>query len=285
MPPRKNPTVRQKRLGAELRRLRESAGLSGEQAGDVLECGKGKISRVESGLSGIRPVELRVLLAAYGLDDQAVVDALVEMAREGSRRGWWNKYGSVLPPSFADVAQLEAKATSIQVWQTVLIPGLLQTPDYMRAFFRHGRVAVSEESIERQVEARASRQGVLAERDGPQYWAVLYEAVLQARVGGDAVMRDQLKHLVAAAESGSVTLQVMPYAAGAHRGLDGPFLAFGMPVRSMDVVLLDNVASPVYVEDDGEVQAFREVFDTLRATALGPAPSLDAIRAAADALS
>lgn len=285
MPPRRNPTVRQKRLGAELRSLREAAGLSGEQAGEVLECGKGKISRIESGLSGIRPVELRVLLKAYGLADRALIDALVEMAREGARRGWWNKYGSVLPPSFADVAQLEAKATSIHVWQTVLVPGLLQTPDYMRAFFRHGRVAASEEQIQRQVEARAGRQEVLTRQEGPEYWAVLYEPVLQARIGGDPVMRGQLKHLAAMAESGRVALQVMQYEAGAHRGLDGPFLIFGTPVLSMDVVLLDNVASPVYVEDDDEVQAFRSVFDTLRATALGPGPSLDVICKAADALS
>ncbi len=285
MPPRRNPTVRQKRLGVELRRLREAAGFSGEQAGEVLECGKGKISRIESGLSGIRPVELRVLLKAYGLDDRALIDALVEMAKEGSRRGWWNKYGSVLPPGFADVAQLEAKATSIHVWQTVLVPGLLQTPDYMRAFFRHGRVAASEEDIERQVEARFGRQEVLAQERAPAYWAVLYEPVLHARIGGDSVMRGQLRHLTAMAESGRVVLQVMPYEAGAHRGLDGPFLIFGTPMPNMDVVLLDNVASPVYVEDDGEVQAFRSVFDTLRATALGPEPSLDVICKAANVLS
>jgi transcriptional regulator with XRE-family HTH domain len=284
MPPRRNPTVRQKRLGAELRRLREAVGLSGDQAGEILECGKGKISRVESGLSGIRPVELRVLLKAYGLSDRALIDALVDMAKEGNRRGWWNRYGNVLPPGFADVAHLEAKATSIHAWQTVLVPGLLQTPDYMRAIFRHGRVAASEEDIARQVEARAGRQDVLSQERAPEYWAVLYEPVLKACIGNASVMQGQLKHLATMAESGRVTLQVMPYGAGAHQGLDGPFLIFGTPVLSMDVVLLDNVASPVYVEDDDGVQAFQSVFDTLRATALGPEPSLTMIRAAADEL-
>ncbi|MCX5200806.1 helix-turn-helix domain-containing protein [Streptomyces sp. NBC_00237] len=284
MPPRRNPTVRQKRLGAELRRLREAAGLSGDQAGEILECGKGKVSRIESGLSGIRPVELRVLLRAYGMSDRALIDALVEMAKEGNRRGWWNRYGNVLPPGFADVAQLEAKATSIHAWQTVLVPGLLQTPDYMRAFFRHGRVAASEEDIARQIEARTARQAVLDQEGAPEFWAVLYEPVLKARIGGTSVMQGQLRHLAAIAESGRATLQVMPYEAGAHRGLDGPFLVFGTPVPGMDVVLLDNAASPVYVEDDDGVQAFRSVFDTLRATALGPEPSLAAIRAAANGL-
>jgi Domain of unknown function (DUF5753)/Helix-turn-helix domain len=273
-------TVRQRRLGLELRKLREQAGISLEGAAEVLECNKAKISRIETGQNGIRPYELRGLLKTYGVSDQKLADALVEMAKEGSKRGWWNRYAGVLS-GIGDLAQLEAAAVSLRTWQTTLIPGLLQTPDYMRALFKHGRFSDQGAGIGKSVEARTARQAVLTKEGAPEFWAVLYEPVFRALVGGARVMRGQLGHLIDFIEEDRITVQVMPYTAMAHSGLDGPFYAVGMPVPGMDVVLIDNVASPVYLEEDDDVQRFRTLFDALRAAALGPVPSLDLIKQAA----
>lgn len=278
MPPRKSPTVRQRRLGAELRKLREGAGLSLDGAAQVLECGKAKISRIETGVNGVRTLELRVLLRAYGVQDEALGRALIDMAREGRSRNWWNRYGEVLSEGFTDLAELEAKAVRIHAWETVLVPGLLQTPDYMRALFRRGRLDASGEEVESHVQGRLRRQCVLTEEGSPELWVVLYESVLHALFGGPAAMREQLLHLAAMAQRENVTVQVLPYTAESHRGVNGPFGIVGMPDPVMDVVRTETALSSLYMEEASQVAAYRLMFDQLRAVALGPGPSLDLIR-------
>lgn len=275
--PQKPPTIRQKRLGAELRKLREAAGMSGEDAAEALECGQAKISRIETGTNGIRPFELRGLLSAYGVTDPKLIDSLVDMAKEGRRQGWWNHYGSTLP-GIADLAHLEAKAVTVQVWQTVLVPGLLQTPDYMRALFRGGRHDYDEAEAERCVEARTTRQAVLDKPDAPELTALVYEAVLRAEVGGREVMRDQLRHLADLAEAGRARIQVIPFSAGVHGGLDGPFVLYGLLPSGMDVVIMDSLAGAAYLEKDEDVQRYRVLFGALRDAALDPATSLETIK-------
>ncbi|MER5214699.1 helix-turn-helix transcriptional regulator [Streptomyces sp. NPDC002838] len=284
MPPRRYPTVRQKRLGAELRRLREAAGLSGERAAEILECSKGKISRVETGMSGIRIAELKALLQAYGVDDDELVQALVEMAREGRRRNWWNQYESVLPPGFADLAELESKALSLHSWETILVPGLLQTPGYMRVLFQRGRLEPPEGEVESHVRGRMHRQQILYDGDEPELWFVLYEAVLHAKFGGPDVMREQLLHLTQMAQRDHVTVQVLPYTTESHRGVNGPFGIVGMPDPGMDVVRSATALSSLYIQDDTQVAAYKLMFDQLRAVALGPGPSLELIRDVAERL-
>ncbi|KPI18055.1 helix-turn-helix domain protein [Actinobacteria bacterium OK074] len=285
MPPRKNPTIRQKRLGAELRKLRENAGMSIDAAAQVLECGKAKISRVETGLNGVRAVELKALLYAYGVEDEALAQALADMAREGRRRNWWNRYGDVLSGGFADLIDLESKAVSLYSWETILVPGLLQTPDYMRVLFRRGRLDVPEGELDEHVRGRVLRQQVLDDADGaPEVRAVLYEAVLHAKFGGPEVMRDQLAHLAYMAQREHVTVQILPYTAESHRGVNGPFGIVGMPEPEVDVVRTETAMSTLYVEDDGQVAAYKLMFDQLRAVALGPGPSLDLIRSLAQRL-
>ncbi|MEV6591546.1 helix-turn-helix domain-containing protein [Streptomyces acidicola] len=285
MPPRRYPTVRQKRLGTELRRLREAAGLSGEQAAEALECSKGKISRVETGMSGIRAAELKALLQAYGVEDTDLIQALTEMAREGRRRNWWNQYESVLPPGFADLAELESKAVSLHSWETVLIPGLLQTPDYMRVLFRRGRLEPPDGEVESHVRGRLHRQRMLEDGDWTtELWVVLYEAVLHARFGGPDVMREQLLHLSHMVQRDHVTVQVLPYTIESHRGVNGPFGIVGMPDPGMDVVRTETALSSLYVQDHTQVAAYKLMFDQLRAVALGPGPSLKLIRVVAEQL-
>lgn len=285
MPPRKNPTVRQKRLGAELRKLRENAGLSIEEASQVLECGKAKISRIETGVNGVRPVELRVLLQAYGAEATNLASALLDMAREGRARNWWNRHDGVLSAGFADLAELESKATSLCAWETILVPGLLQTPDYMRVLFRRGRLDTPEPEIEDHVRGRLDRQQVL-DTDAargftgrpPRLWAILYESVLHAKFGGPDVMRGQLIHLAEMAQQPHVTVQVLPYTAESHRGVNGPFGIVGMADPGMDVVRTETAMASLYVEDPAQVAAYKLMFDQLRAAALGPGPSLDHVR-------
>jgi transcriptional regulator with XRE-family HTH domain len=284
MPPRKNPTVRQKRLGAELRKLRESAGMSIDDAAQVLECGKAKISRIETGVNGIRSAELKALLDAYGVQDEGLVQALSEMAREGRRRNWWNRYGDVLSGGFADLIELESQAVRLHAWETILVPGLLQTPDYMRVLFRRGRFETPESELEEHVRGRLHRQLILDGGPSPELWVVLYEAVLHARFGGPDVMRDQLMHLVHMAQGERVTVQVLPYTADSHRGVNGPFGIVGMSDPGMDVVRTETAVSTLYVEDDAQVAAYKLMFDQLRAVALGPGPSLNLIQGLAQRL-
>jgi transcriptional regulator with XRE-family HTH domain len=276
--------VRQKRLGSELRKLREGAGLSVRGAAEVLECGIAKISRIETGVNGVRPVELRVLLKAYGVEGEALSEALLGMAREGRTKGWWNRYGDVLSDGFADLAEMESKAVSLHSWETILVPGLLQTADYMRVLFRRGRLDVAEEELDRHVAGRVHRQLALDRDDAPELWAVIYEPVLQARLGGSAVMREQFLHLARMAQRDHITVQVLPYTTDSHRGVAGPFSIVSTPPPGMDVVRTDTLATSLYIEDDAQVHAYRLVFDQLRAAALGPAPSLDLIRSAAERL-
>jgi transcriptional regulator with XRE-family HTH domain len=283
MPPRKNPTIRQKRLGAELRRLREGAGLTIDAAAQVLECGKAKISRIETGLNGIRAAELKALLHAYDVEDDALGEALADMAREGRRRNWWNRYGDVLSSGFADLVELEAKALSLHSWETILVPGLLQTPDYMRVLFQRGRLEMPEHELEEHVRGRMHRQQILGHRTDqpPELRVVLYEAVLHARFGGVEVMRDQLTHLAHMAQQEHVTVQVLPYTTESHRGVNGPFGIVALPDPETDVVRTETAVSTLYVEDDVQVAAYKLMFDQLRAAALGPGPSLNLIRSLA----
>jgi transcriptional regulator with XRE-family HTH domain len=280
MPPRKTPTVRQKRLGAELRRLRAESGLSMDGAAAVLECGQGKISRIETGLNGVRPVELRALLDAYGVKDPTLSQALLEMAREGRKRGWWNAYGDVLP-GLSDLAEVESKALSLRLWETVLVPGLLQTPDYMRTLFKRGRFNVPEGKVERHVDARLRRQLILDSATRPEMWVVLYESLLSAEFGGPRVMREQLRHVAEIAQQDKITVQVLPYTVESHRGVNGSFAIVGLPAPEADVVRIENLTASVYIEDEVQVGAYTLAFDQLRAVALAPAPSLRLIEKAA----
>ncbi|MFI1731964.1 helix-turn-helix domain-containing protein [Streptomyces acidicola] len=277
--------MRQKRLGAELRKLRENAGISIDAAAQVLECGKAKISRMETGLNGVRAAELKALLHAYGVEDEALARALADMAREGRRRNWWNRYGEVLSGGFADLVELESKAVSLHSWETILVPGLLQTPDYMRVLFQRGRLEAPEAELEEHVRGRTLRQQILDDRARvPELWVVFYEAVLHAKFGGPEVMRGQLTHLAYMAQSEHVTIQVLPFTTDSHRGVNGPFGIVGMPDPEADVVRTETAMSTLYVEDDVQVAAYRLLFDQLRAVALGPGQSLDLIRSLAQRL-
>lgn len=278
----KSPTVRRRRLVNELRRLRESAGLTIEEVAEKLECSASKISRIETGRVGAGPRDVRDMLGLYGVN-RTRIDEMVQLAREARRKAWWTAYGDVVPGPYVG---LEAEAESVRTYQGLLIPGLLQSEGYIRALIRQVGLDVSEEEIDRRVQVRAARQALLVEDDPLTLWAVLDEAALRRLVGGREVMREQLDRLREAARLPNVTLQVAPFAAGGHPGMDGPFVILGFPEnRDPDMVYIESTRSGVYLEHKDDVQRYATMFEQLTAAALPPDESDALIAAVARELS
>lgn len=269
-----SPTVRRRRLAAELRRLRDQARLTIDDVAEKLNCSASKISRIETGHVGVNPKDARELLRLYGLPDDQV-EALVRLARQARLKGWWHAYQEVFTGAFVG---LEAEASSLRAYQALLVPGLLQTEDYMRAVIRAARPDATAAQVDIRVRARLARQRLLTEADPPQYWTVIDEAVLCRSVGGPRVMLEQLRWLADRATLPNVTIQVLPFSAGAHAGMEGPFLILGFPEQAdPDVVYVDHTTAGIYLEDPAEILRYTLVFDHLRAAALGPDDSLTSI--------
>lgn len=278
-----SPTVRRRRLAARLRELRENANLTIDEVGEKLECSASKISRIETGHVGVTPRDVRDMLEVYGVDDDER-EALVQLAREARKKGWWHAYNEVFTGSFVG---LESDASFLHTHQALLVPGLMQTEGYTRAVIRAIRPDVAEADVELRVRGRLNRQKLLTEEQNPpEYWAVLDEAVLQRVVGGPQVMREQLKKLVELASLPHVTLQVVPFSAGAHAGMETPFLILGFPEQAdPDVVYVENSTSGVYLEQPEDVHRYTLMFDHLRAAALKPDDTVDLVDRTADRLS
>lgn len=280
MPVDPNPTVRRRQLGVELRRLRENVGLTCEEVGARLECHASKISRIENGRSGVRPRDLRDMLDWYGVTDERDRGSLLALARDGRKKGWWHTYGDVISDRYADFIGLEDDATAIRTYETQLVSGLLQTEEYARAVTRYAPGRETFDEIETYVAVRMARQQRLTDEEPLHLWAVLGETVLRQQVGGPEVMRKQLHKLLQTATLSNVDLQVLPYSAGEHAGMDGSFAIMGFPERAArDVVYLENLTSGLYVEQEEEVSQYALAFDRLRAAALSPRDSATLISA------
>jgi transcriptional regulator with XRE-family HTH domain len=276
-----SPTVRRKRLGTELRRLREQAGLTCESVGQRLDCSGTRISRIETGRISVRPGDVRELLEVYAVTGDRA-DALVELAREARRKGWWHRFGPVMPSWLEPYLGLEAEAARLRDFQSMVLPGLLQTEDYTRAILRAAPGAGAAGDIDQQVALRMERQAVLAGAAPPELRLVLSEGALRVQVGGPDVMRAQLRKLAEVAGHGQVTLQVLPAGAAAHVQAVSPFtiLDFADPADP-PVVYTEHLTGSLVLDDPGEVRAYTAVFERLRAEALDPGPSLDLIAASA----
>lgn len=274
----RSPTVRHKRLMAELLRLRQDAGMSRDDVGGRLDWSPQKIWRIETGRSRAHPSDVRLLLDLYGVADEGQREALVQLARDSRQRGWWHSYGDVLPSEYAAFIDLEAGAESIRWYEQVLVPGLLQTEEYARAVIHAFRPGDTEEELERRVAVRMQRQRRLAEL---RLSVVLGEGVLRQLVGDPKTTADQLRGLAANRRT-NVMVQVLPYAAGGHPALTGSFaiLTFADPLDP-DVVYLENMASALFLEEDEEIRAYAATFEYLQATALGPNDSRAMLMAAA----
>lgn len=279
-----SPTVRRKRLGIELRRLREQAGLTCEDVGQRLDCSGTRISRIETGRINVKPGDVRELLDIYGITGTEA-DSLVQLAREARRKGWWHTYGQVLPSWFEAYIGLEAEAVRQRDFQSMVIPGLFQTEDYARAVLRAAPNASSAEAVDRQVALRMERQAILNQASPPDLWVVLSESVLRVQVGGADVMRSQLRRLVDLAERANITLQVLPFTTAALVHPVSPFTILEFP-ESADptVVYLEHLTGSLFLEREDEVRRYTVVFDHIRAEALGTSQSVGLIARVADGL-
>ena len=203
------------------------------------------------------------LLTLYGVTDSEERAALLNLAREANTPGWWHAYSDILPTWLEAYVGLEAAASVLRTYEVQLVPGLLQTEEYTRALIRQGS-AVTEEEIVRRGELRASRQEILRRPDAPQLWAVVDEGALRRPVGGAEIVREQLKHLIEVTDHPAVTLQVLPFEAGAHAAMGGPFtiLRFAEPDLA-DVVYIEQLTSALYLDKPVEVDSYLEVMEQL----------------------
>ena len=246
------PAVRRRRLGAELRVLRTRSALTSIEAAHRVGWHQSKVSRIETGASGVKPADVRKLLDAYGVADSELRELLLALAGSedgGGRHNWWHAYRGVLPPTYRDFISLESQAGGMRTLETSVVPGLLQIPEYARAVTRAAVEGLEDDKLDAIVEVRLARQEVLRGNPPLKLSAVLDEGVLRREVGGPEIMARQLGRLVEAARLPQVRLQVLPFTAGAHIGVTGPFVIFSFRSTSdLDVVVLDHLTSSLYLE-------------------------------------
>jgi transcriptional regulator with XRE-family HTH domain len=280
------PAVRRRKLGAELRSLRTGSGLTSGEAARMVGWHQSKVSRIETGASGVKPADVRLLLDAYGVSDPQLREMLQMLAGSdegGGRHHWWHAYRGVLPTTYRDFISLESQASAMRTLETSVVPGLLQTPEYARAVTRAAVGGLDDERLDALVEVRLARQDVLRSNPPLKLSAILDEAVLRREIGGPDVMSRQLARLIEAARLPQVRLQVLPFTAGAHVGVTGPFVVFSFSSTSdLDVVVLDHLTSSLYLERKEDLEAYSEAFNTLQFHALSPEDSLDYIAGIGD---
>ena len=257
------PSVQRLVLGGHLRRLREKAQLTTEQAAEVIRASHSKISRMERGRVSFKERDIADLLTLYGVTDLTERAGLLALAREANAPGWWQSYSDILPHWLEPYFGFEAAASVIRTYELQFVPGLLQTAGYARAVIQLGS-AGSEQEIDRRTEARISRKALLNGGNPPRLWAVIDEAALRRPLGGRAIMREQVRHLIDMVDHRAVTLQVLPFSAGGHPALGGPFtiLRFAEPDLN-DVVYIEQLTSALYLDKPVEVDSYLGVMEHL----------------------
>ncbi|MER6034911.1 MULTISPECIES: helix-turn-helix transcriptional regulator [unclassified Streptomyces] len=262
-----NPTVRRRRLGQELRRLRELKGMTAEEVAERLLVSQSKISRLENGRRSISQRDVRDLCGVYEVDDQRIVDSLMEMARDSRQQGWWHTFGDI---PYSVYIGLETDAESLRVYEPQLVTGLLQTRAYAEALVQGALPETSTAEIEKRVQVRMRRQErITAEGNALRLWVVLDEAALRRVVGSRLVMREQLEHLVEMSQLPHVTVQVLPFEVGAHPGLNGQYAILEFTdAADSSVVYLEGVTSDLYLEKAPDVQKYAVMYEHLRAQSL-----------------
>jgi transcriptional regulator with XRE-family HTH domain len=265
---RSAPTVGQIVLGLRLRDLRERAGKSFEEAARVLSVTTSTVRRMEKAEVGLRPLYVKALLESYGVE-AGEIDAFLALVDKANRPGWWHRFRSVLPDWFSLYVSLESEAFLIRSYEPHCVPGLLQTEEYARALLRTGFPRADEEELDRRVALRMGRQRLLAKPDAPRLWVVLDEQVLRRPVGDADVMRNQIDRLVEAAAKPNISLQIMPFEAGPHPGMFGPFQLFRFSYPELpDVVYTESLTGAVYIDERPEVTAYLEALDRMVTQAL-----------------
>ncbi|CAM5418441.1 helix-turn-helix domain-containing protein [Streptomyces aurantiogriseus] len=277
MAPRNVPTARRLRIGIELRRLRERAGMTAAQAARSLGTTQAQISNIEANRFGVSAERVRTLAHIYGCTDQPLVDALAGMAADRTR-GWWEEYRDTLPPRLLDLAELEHHATALRVTQVINIPGLLQTPEHARALFREAVPALRPHEIEYRISHRIKRQAILFREQPPPYTAIVHEAALRMQFGGREVAKTQLNHLAEVSEQANITLRIIPFNGTSFPTTGHAVDYFHGPVPALDTVEVDTAHGSELVDAAGQLEKYRLVLDRMEAVALKLDASRDLIR-------
>ncbi|MEV0265286.1 helix-turn-helix transcriptional regulator [Streptomyces sp. NPDC050617] len=268
------PTLRQRRLGAELRKLRERAGLSSTAGAAHIGVQQARMSMIEAGRHGVSADRVRALASAYDCDDNGLVEALAAMTgRRG--RGWWDEYRELLPAALVGVAELEASATALRVGVVVTMPGLVQTVEHARAAFRQSVPALHPHEIEHRVSFRVKRQAVLFGQPLTSYTAIVHEAALHMRAGTPEVMRDQLRHLIEMSERENVDIFVVPFDRVDFPASGQPITYACGAVPQLDTVLLDSDHGCDFLDAEAQLGRYRSVLDRMESCALSAGKSRD----------
>ncbi|MGK9459405.1 helix-turn-helix domain-containing protein [Streptomyces sp. G6] len=269
MPPRRTPTARQERLGTELRKMREAAGLKATEAASLLGVNSVQISQIESGIAGVSEERLRRLAGHYACTDDELISALATMATERTR-GWWEDYRGTLPHSFLDLSELEHHACHRWDVDFLHVPGLLQTADYAQALFSYVNPQFSDDEIQRWVDHRLKRRVIIERADPTPYEAVIHEAALRIKVGDNAGMRAQLDHILSLSESDHVTVRVIPFTVNGFGGAGSAMVYAGGPTPRLDTVVRDAPHGTVFVDAEAQLSHFRTLFRRVEEAAFGP---------------
>ncbi|SFB93683.1 helix-turn-helix domain-containing protein [Streptomyces aidingensis] len=273
MPPRINPSARERRLGAELRKLREKAGRTAREAGALIGTDQSKMSNIEAGYRAISEERIRRLAAYYACTDAALIEALCAMAGERRGKRWWDEYRGILSPDFLDVAELEHHATYLRSVQIVSIPGLLQTEDYAEALFRGGIPPLPEEEVRVRTEYRMRRKVFFERPDSPPLQAIIHEAALRMRFGGRQVVRNQLEHLIESSRSPAVDVRVVPFTNERFIEATQPVVYAGGVVPHLDTVHMDSPYGGRFADAETVLENYRAFFDHALRAALDPEES------------
>lgn len=262
-----NPTVRRRRLGQELRRLRELKGMTAEEVAERLLVSQSKISRLENGRRSISQRDVRDLCGVYEVEDVRIVDSLMQMAKDSRQQGWWHSFGDI---PYSVYIGLETDAASLRAYDPQVVPGLLQTRQYAEALITGALPETASAEVEKRVQVRLRRQERISAPENPlRLWTVMDESVLRRVVGTRSVMRDQLEYLVEQSQLPHVTVQVIPFDMGAHPGLNGQYAVLEfVDAADSSVVYIEGVTSDLYLEKANDVQKYSVMYEHLRAQAL-----------------
>ncbi|WP_328538225.1 helix-turn-helix domain-containing protein [Streptomyces sp. NBC_00344] len=262
-----NPTVRRRRLGQELRRLRELKGMTAEEVAERLLVSQSKISRLENGRRSISQRDVRDLCGVYEVEDHRIVDSLMQMAKDSRQQGWWHAFGDI---PYSVYIGLETDAASLRVYDPQVVPGLLQTRQYAEALIAGALPETAVSDIEKRVQVRLRRQERISAAENPlRLWVVIDESALRRVIGDRQLMIQQLEHLVELSRLPHVTVQVLPFTMGAHPGINGQYAILEFPdAADSSVVYIEGVTSDLYLEKAHDVQKYSVMYEHLRAQAL-----------------
>lgn len=276
--PDSGPTVLRILLGAQLRRLRESKGVTREQAGWEIRASESKLSRMENGRVGFKERDIADLLSLYGVTDRAERESLLDLALRANNPGWWHRYSDVHPKWFEAYLGLEAAASVIRTYEVQFVPGLLQTSEYAEAVIRLAYGGADHGEIERRVALRTGRQRMLYRADPPppHLWAVVDEAALRRPIGGPEVMCGELEFLIEVGRRPNITIQVLPFHAGGHAAAGGAFSLLRFPEPDLpDVVYMEQLTGALYIDERRDVDTYVEAMERLCLEAASPEASLE----------